>query len=84
MSKALMCDACGEVLPLNSRGEHEGGEDAAWIRLTLASQTFDVCTRSCAVALLEREDVIAAHDAYTEVITGIATIRDERERADDD
>lgn len=72
MSRALVCDNCGESLTLNARGEHDGGEDAAWLRLEVGGQGYDLCTRSCVVAFLEHADVIAAHDAYAESITGVA------------
>lgn len=72
MSRALVCDHCEESLVLNAKGEHEGGEDAAWIRLTIANESYDLCTRSCAVAFLDRPEVIEAHNAWAEAITDIS------------
>lgn len=80
MSKALCCDQCETTLPLNARGEHDGGEDSAWLVLELANERFDLCTRSCLTAFVEREEVIAAQDAWAETITGIARVV----RGDDD
>lgn len=71
MSRAMLCDQCDAVLPLNARGEHEGGEDAAWIVVHIATLKLDVCSRSCAHELLDRADIVAAHDSYLEVIAGI-------------
>lgn len=77
MSRALVCDQCGVSLVLNSRGESPDGDDAAWIKLSIANQSFDLCTRSCVVALLDEPEVIALHDEYTETITGIASLIEE-------
>ena len=85
MSKALACDNCGETLTLDRRGESSDGEDAAWIGLELANEHYDLCTRSCVIAFLEREDVIAIHDGWSETITGIArSISEAREQESDD
>lgn len=80
MSRAMVCDQCGAVLPLNARGEAESGEDAAWLSLTAGGSTYDLCTRVCAHALLDDDDFRASVDAYTEIITEIANVvRDERD-----
>lgn len=79
-----MCDQCGETLPLDSRGEAENGEDSAWLSLSLANDSHDFCTRSCVHAFLERQDVIAAHDAYAESITGIALLIRDGEPGDEE
>jgi hypothetical protein len=72
MSAGRVCDHCGETIVLNRRGDADNGEDAAWLRLEAADEMFDLCTRACVVAFLDRDEVIKAMDAHTESITGIA------------
>lgn len=70
---------------LNNRGEDPDGEDSAWIRVQVGSIVFDACTRQCAITVLEREDVVAMHDAYVESIMEVARlIREGHEEEDDD
>lgn len=76
VSAAKVCDNCGVTIQLNARGEADDGDDAAWLRLHAANESFDLCTRSCVVEFLERPGFVEAMDAWTETITGIArTIR---------
>jgi len=79
MSDGLLCDNCNAVLIVDSRGDDLYGEREGWVSLTLGSGklSFDACTRTCAIALLEREDVVEAHDAWLAQIADIArTIAD--------
>lgn len=73
MSKGLVCDHCQSVIPLNARGEADSGEDAAWVRISTVGfdTTWDACSRSCAVELLEGE-IGAVLDAELEAITKIS------------
>lgn len=72
MSRAMVCDNCGAVLPLDLNGGSSTGEDSAWIAITAANSTFEVCTRSCAHELLDRPDVVEAINAWLETVTDIA------------
>lgn len=72
MSDAIQCDQCGATLVVNRHREDEDGESAAWLRLTIGGVDADLCTRSCLHDFIEREDVVAAHDAQYEVIADIA------------
>ena len=87
MSRALVCDNCGVTLgPLDKNGEHESGEDAAWVQVSARglNEWLDACTRSCAVELIESGPFADAVDAQAEVISSIArAVRDDR-AADDD
>lgn len=87
MSKGLICDHCQTVLELNERGDAANGENAAWLRITTGSfgTTWDACSRSCAVQLIEEGPIGAVLDAELEVISDIArTIAQGREAEDDD
>ena len=61
MSRGLVCDHCGTVLPLNAKGENEFGEDAAWLHIStgVMETAWDLCSRSCAVELLADGEVVA-------------------------
>lgn len=74
MSDAKTCDGCGATLVLDSKGEDRDGEIAAWVRLQVATVTFDACSRGCAVKVLERDDVIAMHDSWTASVMEVANV----------
>lgn len=82
MSAGLICDHCGCLLELDSRGEDENGERAAWITVHTSDAALggDFCTRACAIGFLEDPDVVEAMDAWAEAIAGVAAdIRQGRE-----
>lgn len=81
MSRAMLCDHCGDTLVVNDRGEAAGGEEAAWLKITTTWMRADLCSRSCAVEMIQSPEFIARHDAELEVIASIATPI-EREAAD--
>jgi len=47
MSDAILCDQCDTMLRVNSRGDDEMGERAAWITLGVAGENYEVCTTTC-------------------------------------
>lgn len=71
MSRGLVCDQCGGTLLVDQHGEDEAGESAAWLKIVTTFGSYDVCTRSCAVALIESDDFAAAVDAQTEAIAEV-------------
>lgn len=84
MSRAMVCDLCHNTLTVNARGEDEAGESEAWLRLGIAGDQFDLCTRSCLHEFIDRPEVIAAHDARYEAIAEVArSIREAREEEPD-
>lgn len=86
MSRALCCDNCGTVLPINAKGENDAGEDAAWLVLkTTTQESFDLCTRSCMHEFIDRPEFVEAIEAWQETIAEIAgVIRDRRGQGDDE
>jgi hypothetical protein len=87
MSKGLICDHCGTVLELNDRGDAENGENAAWLLISTGTfgTSWDACSRSCAVQLIEEGPIGVVLDAELEVISDIArVIREDREGGHDD
>lgn len=72
MSDAKSCDGCGKVLVLAYQESDVDGEVSAWIRLLVGPMTFDTCTRACAVAVLERDDVRQMHDEYVADVMEVA------------
>lgn len=78
MSDALLCDNCGEVLPVNERGDDANGDSAAWLVLKSTYGKFDLCSRSCVVEFCTHngefietyEAGIAAVAAVTRAING--------------
>lgn len=80
MSAGLVCDQCGTTLIVNSRGDSDTGEEAGWLSITTTFGSYDLCTRACAVALLDSPDFVAQMDEGAQVIAEIAnTIREGRE-----
>lgn len=73
MSRAVVCENCGSVLIVNQNGEDDEGEISGWLAIEAGGRSFDACTRSCAVALIEGP-IVEVLDAYQEMITGIAQI----------
>lgn len=71
MSAGLICDQCGETLVVNDRGDSETGEEAGWLKIRTVFASFDVCTRSCAVALIESDEFAQRLDAGAEIIAEI-------------
>lgn len=63
MSKALVCDQCGETLTVNGRGESATGEEAGWLVISGTWLRADLCTRACAIDYLNDPDFVEAHDA---------------------
>lgn len=74
MSAGLICDNCGESLPLErNRKESVTGEDAAWIIIQTRGfgTQWDACTRSCATALLDSGPLAEQIDAELQSIAEI-------------
>jgi hypothetical protein len=73
LSRALVCDQCGSALSLNAKGEHEYGEDAAWLKISTGAYAtaWDVCSRSCAVELIDNGVVASVVDAELQSIAEI-------------
>lgn len=83
MSRGRVCDRCDAVMKVNHHDEDVDGESAAWLTLTAAGETFDFCTRACAVDLLTDPVFIEATDAHTEAIVALArSIRGDDEEDD--
>jgi hypothetical protein len=57
VSHAVLCDQCDSMLRVDVRGDDVHGERAAWIRLVIAGDEYEVCTTSCAIQFLQRDDV---------------------------
>lgn len=86
MSKGLICDHCETALALNARGDAENGEDAAWLRISTGGfdTSWDACSRSCAVQLIEVGPIGPVLDAELEVISEISRTITEGRAADDE
>lgn len=85
MSKAMVCDQCGDSIPLNDRGDNPDGEDGAWIEVRTTFGRYDLCTRSCVVQLMEDDDFAEQVNKEAEVIAEIAgAIRDGQAATEDD
>jgi hypothetical protein len=80
MSRGLICDQCGTTIVVNDRGEHDAGENAAWLVVRATWMSYDLCSRACAVALIETPEFAERHDAELEVIASIAQIIAEARR----
>lgn len=80
MSRALVCDQCGEVLILDDDGEASHGEEASWVTVVGSGgcHTADLCTRACAIAWLEDPENIAAMDEHAEMVAEM--VRQEQEQ----
>lgn len=74
MSKGLVCDQCGALLVLNSRGESDTGEEACWLSVDTTFGHFDLCTRECAHALLDSPDFVEHMIKGAECIAEIVAI----------
>lgn len=83
MSLAVLCDQCDSMLRVDGRGDDEYGERSAWITIGLAGESFEVCTTTCAIQFLQRDEVIEGIADRLEVIAGIArTIREHEGESD--
>jgi hypothetical protein len=74
VSAAVLCDKCGATLRLDSRGDDEYGERSAWITLGVAEETLEACTTTCAIQLLQSDDIVDALADRLEAISNIARI----------
>jgi len=83
MSRALVCDHCGTVLPLNARGEADSGEDSGWLKVTTLNESHDVCTRACLHEFIDRPEFVEAHEAWQQVIAEIVQVINEGRDEDD-
>lgn len=72
MSNGIVCDNCGEVLVVNERGDAENGEEAAWLKIITSVDRYDLCSRACAVVLLDDPDFVERMDTQLELIASIA------------
>lgn len=73
MGAAIRCDNCGVYLDVKPNGDDENGERAGWLSIEAANQSWDLCTRSCAVHLLDDPEspLVVLLDEWQEVIAGI-------------
>jgi hypothetical protein len=72
MSAGMICDNCGDVLPVNDRGDAENGEEAGWVHISTTWVRADLCTRACAIAYLQSDVFVTRHEHELAVITEIA------------
>lgn len=76
----MVCDgpACDALLYVDANGDDANGESAAWVKVHTTWGRYDLCTRACAVALMDDPDFVGRHDAEAEAIAAVAVlIRDD-------
>lgn len=84
MSAAIVCDNCATVLSLLPNGDDVDGERAGWIEIEAGGQSWDLCTRACAVHLLDDPEspLVEILELYQEAIAEV--VRAINEGAEDD
>lgn len=70
MSDLVRCDGCLSTLVVNKRGVDPAEERAAWIQITAFSETFDACTTTCAVDILNDDNFQSVLAGYTTAAMG--------------
>ena len=74
MSDLIRCDGCLSTLVIDRHGQDADGECAAWVQIVAFEQTFDACTTTCAVDILNDDVIQSALADYTTTVMRIATI----------
>jgi hypothetical protein len=70
MSAGVICDNCNTVLAVMANGDDADGERAGWLTIEAGGMSWDLCTRACALHLLDdpASPLVGIMESYQEAI----------------